>query len=214
MRRNAEKNMKKGPKSSKGPDMAKQKASQRAEFLNKRSKLSREQVRERSEQICRKLLALPLFLQAKTVYFYYPLEKEVSLLPAAEAALAMGKQVGFPKTEGTYIRFYRVVSLEDFSQGRFQVMEPPGRELLTEPAPLILTPGLVFDERRNRMGYGKGYYDRYGTEFPGAVRIGIAYELQMARQVAVDTYDVPMDYVLTEKRLIGPDEEPCQGRRL
>lgn len=183
--------------------ISEQKAVLREEYRRKRHALTEAQALERSARICRKLLTLPCFLQAETVYFYYPLGKEVSLLPAAEAALDMGKQVGFPKTEGTYIRFYRLKSLQDVTEGRFHVMEPAGSELLTEPAPLILTPGLVFDEKRNRMGYGKGYYDRYGAEFPKAVRIGIAYELQMAERIAVDDHDLPMDAVLTEERLIG-----------
>lgn len=203
-----EKNQKAGGISEQKPgDISVQKAGLRAEYRRKRNGLTEAQALERSNRICRRLLTLPCFLQAKTVYFYYPLGKEVSLLPAAEAALAMGKRIGFPKTEGTYIRFYRTRSLEAFQEGRFHVMEPAGSELLTDPAPLILTPGLVFDEKRNRMGYGKGYYDRYGAEFPGALRIGIAYELQMTERIPVAACDVPMDGILTEARMIG-------GRRI
>lgn len=186
-----------------GLSVSERKVRMRAEYREKRNLLTEAQVREYSDRICRKLLAFPLFLQAETIYFYYPLGREVSLLPAAEAALAMGKRVGFPKTEGTHIRFYRTASLNAFAEGRFHVKEPVSSELLTDPAPLILTPGLVFDEKRNRMGYGKGYYDRYGAEFPEAVRIGIAYELQIAKEAAVDAYDVPMEFVVTEERILG-----------
>ena len=65
------------------------------------------------------------------------------------------------------MNFFQVESLEEFAEGSFHVMEPVSHKLMTAEKPLILTPGLVFDEQKNRMGYGKGYYDRFLARFEG-----------------------------------------------
>lgn len=171
----------------------------RKEYQGRRASLEQEQVTEWSDKIVQRIMASPLFLQAKTVLFYYPLEKEADLLAAAQASLRMGKQVGFPKIEGDEILFYRIRSLEEFQEGKFHVMEPKSGELITDPAPLVFVPGLVFDRKKNRMGYGKGYYDRYGKRAANAMKVGVSYEMQLSDEVPVNAYDIPMDYMVTER---------------
>lgn len=170
----------------------------RKRYRQLRDALTTDQVQEWSRRINDHLTDHLLFLQAKTVLFYYPLGNEVNLLPAADQALRLGKRVGFPRTEKTGIRFYRVHDLCEFEPGMFGVMEPVGRELLQEEG-LLLTPGVVFDRSRNRMGYGRGYYDRYIGERSGVIKIGVCYEMQIARSIPTEKWDVPMDFLLTEK---------------
>ena len=189
----------------------------RQEFLQKRNQLTAVKVQHMSQKICDRLIRMEIFQQAETVCFYYPLGNEVSLLTAAEEALRMGKKVAFPRTEGDRIRFYPVEHLSDFREGRFHVMEPIGTEPLDvgasdlqEPL-LILVPGVVFDRSRNRMGYGKGFYDRYLADLTALARgkvpndngsqvitIGIAYECQITEMIPTEATDIPMDYILTE----------------
>lgn len=176
----------------------------RKEYKYKRNMMSSEQVQEYSEDICRNLLKMDVFQQAEVVFFYYPLGNEVNLLTAAKKAVEMGKTVGFPKTEGDVIRFYPVDSLEDFVEGCFHVMEPISqlcfeKEALQGRKHVMLIPGVAFDKKRNRMGYGRGYYDKYMEELQETIKIGIAYELQIAEELPVDKYDVVMDYLVTEK---------------
>lgn len=170
-------------------------------YRSKRKVLSEEQAIQWSEAICRRLTDTELFQKAEVIYFYYPLGNEVSLLPAAQAALDAGKCIGFPRTEGDVIRFYKTESLTDFREGCFHVMEPTSSILLWEEKPLILIPGLVFDHQKNRMGYGKGYYDRYMANVPDAVKVGVAYEMQLLETIPTDSYDIPMDYLITEERI-------------
>lgn len=195
----------------------KNKNSFRQEFLRKRNQLTAVKVQHLSQKICDHLIRMEIFQQAETVSFYYPLENEANLLTAAEEALRMGKQVAFPRTEGNQIRFYPVGNLSDFREGRFHVMEPLGTEPLDEAALhaqaplLILVPGVVFDRSRNRMGYGKGFYDRYLAELTAmtcekvtndigsqVITIGIAYECQITEMIPTEATDIPMDYILTE----------------
>lgn len=118
------------------------------------------------------------------------------------------------------MEFYRVTDLEHFQEGAFHVMEPEGSLRLTpeewrkEPffqsgrcrredgisrtGVLILAPGVAFDRQKQRLGYGKGYYDRYLTEISGAVTAGIAYGCQIAEKLPAEERDIPMDYMITE----------------
>lgn len=173
----------------------------RQRFQRKRAGLSMEQVQEWSLAMAKILTESQLFIQARILLCYYPLGKEANLLFAAQKALELGKTVGFPKTEGEVMRFYRVCDMNAFQEGAFHVMEPVSQELLQEEEPLMLVPGVVFDEKKNRMGYGKGYYDRYALQAPKALRIGISYEMQIADSIPAEGHDIPMDYLLTERRL-------------
>ncbi len=164
----------------------------RQRYLQMRNELSDCQVAEWSQKICEHLVRWEAFLQAKTIYFYYPLGNEVDLLEAAGEALRLGKQVAFPKTEGDRIRFFQVENLRDFREGCFHVMEPVSHQVVEVIRPLILTPGLVFDCQKNRMGYGRGYYDRYTADYPEAVRVGITYENQITGHTPIEKHAMPM----------------------
>lgn len=170
----------------------------RAEYLKQRSELPAAQAIRYSEQICRQLETFPPFLQAETIYFYYPMRKEADLLPLAQWAMKQDKTIGFPKTRDSEMNFFCTRSLHEFKEGRFHVMEPESGCMLTADSALILTPGVVFDKNKNRMGYGKGYYDRYAKRFPRCMRVGIAYGFQIADTIPADELDVPMDAIVTE----------------
>lgn len=181
--------------------MIRKKEQIRQTYREMRNHLTKEQVQEWSERICTRLLESELFQKAEGICFYYPLGNEVDLLSVANEALKQGKCISFPRTEGADIRFYQVEDLMDFKEGCFHVMEPVSDKFFAIERPLILTPGLVFDEQKNRMGYGKGYYDRYAAGMPEAVKVGIAYEMQLTEAVPVDSFDIPMDHIITEERI-------------
>lgn len=175
----------------------------RAVYRKRREALEGVQVTAWSKRICDILLEWELFRQARKLCFYYPLGKEADLLIAASQALDQGKQVYFPRTAGGVMDFWQVAGLADFKEGCFHVMEPVSEERLDVSGEaedvLILTPGVVFDHQKGRMGYGKGYYDRYFANVPGAVKLGIAYQCQVTELIATDVWDVPMDYMITEE---------------
>jgi 5-formyltetrahydrofolate cyclo-ligase len=78
--------------------------------------------------------------------------------------------------------------------------QPPGSGPGVTPD-LILTPLLAFDEKLGRLGQGAGHYDRAFAQFPGALRIGVAWSVQQVEAVPLDPWDVPLDAVITEKAL-------------
>ena len=164
-----------------------------------RARLSQNQVQKASLEIAAKVQVCSWFRQAEWVYFYYPLGKEVNLLPLAQQALERGMQIAFPRVEGNEMGFYQVSSLADFREGSFHVMEPTGKHAIQEKSPLVFVPGVGFDLHGTRMGYGKGYYDRYFSRCPHCHKIGIAHSVQLVEQLPKDPFDVPMDAIVTEQ---------------
>ena len=131
------------------------------------------------------------------VLMYYPKGSEVDLLPLAAWVLEEGHELYFPVTEGDDIVFYRVNDLEHgFKKGTFDVMEPIDRThpYAGENRTVSFTPGLVFDSHRtDRLGYGKGYYDRYLAGYKG-LKIGIVYKNAIL-DIDMDSYDLVLDIV-------------------
>lgn len=185
----------------------------RAELKEKRNVLTRAQREEYSRKICENLRAFVKTVNPKVIYFYYPLGSEVNLLPlaeeflkeeySAEAAVPEGRVIAFPRTCGDTMEFYPVTSLSDFVEGRFHIMEPMGELPLTEPEPLVVVPGLGFDRQGNRMGYGKGFYDRYFARFPSCRKMGAAFETQIVEEIPAQAHDIIMDFVVTEKGVLN-----------
>lgn len=190
----------------------------RAMLRQRRDSLTAGEATEHSGAIQKNLAGWEIFQKAERICFYYPLGREVNLLSSAKEMLALGKQVYFPKTDGMEMDFYQVTNLWDFKEGNFHVMEPffPGRQpegLLASrksgnlpvgcqmSSLLILVPGVAFDRKKRRMGYGKGYYDRYLAGLPGAIKAGIAYECQIVAHIPTEEQDISMDYMVTEAEI-------------
>lgn len=147
------------------------------------------------------------YKEAEKIYFYYPLGREVSLLPVIEDAMMRRKQVAFPKVNGDNMEFYEITSLSQLAEGCFHVMEPNfvnGKQglypkLADWKQALCFVPGVAFDKTGVRFGYGKGYYDRYFSNHSGCRLVGCAYECQVAEKLPADAWDIRMDDLVTEK---------------
>ncbi len=165
----------------------------------RRDSLTEAEIARLSEEICGKIRRQPWYQEAEILYFYYPLGSETDLLALAAEALERGKCVAFPRVAGLDMEFYQVRDLGEFQEGSFHVMEPAGDRLIRAAGALVLVPGLGFDARGNRIGYGKGYYDRYFARYPGCRKVGVAYGAQLVEALACDAQDVAMDAVATER---------------
>ena len=143
-----------------------EKAALRRALLAKREGLPHREAKSR--EIRRQVLELPQFHRAKALLLYLSMGSEVDTWGIFEQALAAGKEVFAPRCldKQGHMAFYRVDSREDLVAGAFGLLEPdPARCPLWqgESGALCLVPGLAFDEEGFRLGYGKGYYDRFLT---------------------------------------------------
>ena len=175
----------------------------RKQMKSIRDNLTKQQQEQYSLSICERLLQSKWYENADTLLVYASIQSEVCLSHLIQRAWQEQKQVYFPRVKGDGMDFFRVQSIEELKEGSFRVMEPTGKEcfLSEQPAP-IFVPAVSFSRTGERIGYGKGYYDRYLSRFPNLVRIGICYEEQMVDCRPADSHDKPMDAIVTQKGII------------
>lgn len=171
----------------------------RKKYKTMRDQMDQREVRTLSERICEHIINLDDFSKAEYIYAYYPLGNEADIRAAVEEAWRLGKRVAFPKVFGDEMRFFEIDDFSHLHPGTFGVMEPEENQPADWQQVLILVPGVAFDMTGNRMGFGKGYYDRYLEQMPEAVTVGIAYGLQIAEYIPTEPTDVRLNYVVTEE---------------
>ncbi|WP_461829313.1 5-formyltetrahydrofolate cyclo-ligase [Aquifex sp.] len=178
--------------------MTKEKNRVRRELLQKRINLSEEERERLSQKILRNLKSLPEYRKAKKVLLYCPIKGEPDLTPLFEEVIRE-KELILPKVNGEELKLYKVESPSCLSPGAFGILEPmQGEEVDPEELDFIAVPGIAFDLRGYRLGFGKGYYDRL-LKRTKATKVGVAYSFQVLERVPHDAWDVPVDIILTEK---------------
>jgi 5-formyltetrahydrofolate cyclo-ligase len=190
----------------------------RTRILAARDAQTPEEIIEKSRAINENLRSLDQLRRSHTIFAYVSFRSEVDTTGLIDELLAAGKKVAVPVTRVKDKRL-DVISItsreKDLVPGYCRIPEPR-RELLQtamvaeEEIEIILLPGSVFDLRGGRFGYGGGYYDRFLEHNPQALRIGLAFDLQVVEQAPLAAHDQLLDLVITESRIIvGSRSELC-----
>ncbi|MFI3177190.1 MAG: glutamate-5-semialdehyde dehydrogenase [Eubacteriales bacterium] len=176
----------------------------RKESLLKRRSLKKEEWSLKSQLIVREISKMDSFLEAKQILLYAPYDQEVDVSELAKIAYELGKKVYYPRVEGENIAFYEITYVGELERGYCGICEPrEGLPSYTQKhSSCCIVPGVSFDGACNRMGYGKGFYDRFLTCNPNITTIGVGFQVQIMEQVPCDENDVPLDYVVTEKGMV------------
>jgi 5-formyltetrahydrofolate cyclo-ligase len=145
----------------------------------------------------------PQFNNARRIAAFAPTKTEINITPVLEGILNLNKELYLPKTDEAQkmIQFHAIKNLKELVPGPFSILEPPFTAVL-EPnqIDLILVPGLAFDRRGHRLGYGHGYYDRLlNLISPKCFSIGIGYSFQIVEKIPDAQHDIPLKALLTEK---------------
>lgn len=183
----------------------------RCETLARRDKIEAESRRQQSATLVERLWHLPSFSEARHIFTYINFRSEVETLPLIRQCLARGIVVSAPITMTADLRLIaRRITDPDrgLRPGYCGIPEPdPAHSAIIDPADIeaIILPGSVFDKHGGRLGYGGGYYDRFlVNEAPQALRIGVAFELQIMKQaLPLMPHDQMLDYLVTEKRILA-----------
>lgn len=157
-------------------------------------------VESQSILICKKIIAMPCFENASCIYTYMDYNREASTKLLMETAWKHGKRVAAPKVFGEDMRYFYIDSYEDVAPGYFGIPEPDETKGLTEAAQedaLLIVPGVAFDKKRHRCGYGKGFYDRYLSRHPKHPTIAISLDFQIVEEVPADTFDICPQMLVT-----------------
>ena len=175
-----------------------QKKELRKEIRERKRDIPVEELREMSRLACERLLADKRLGDASTVMMYYPLGDEVDVAPVIELLAENGKTVVLPQVTGeTSMVVRRYSGKADLQEGAFGIMEPCG-ELFTdyEAIDVAIIPGMAFDRHGNRLGRGKGYYDRFLPLLPTRVyKIGVCFPFQLLDNIPTEEHDIKMDVV-------------------
>ena len=178
----------------------------RDSFTELRKSLNQEIVLEKSRKILKKLIELESYRNAEIIHTYISMNdrNEVNTHELIETALQQGKSVVVPRIEDeNRLSHHKIQGLDDLKTNDWGVPEPRGKAD-TKPADpdLILVPMVSGDKYKNRLGYGKGYYDRFLKETVG-VKVGLLFDIQVYDHVLpTDKYDVPLDLLITERRIL------------
>lgn len=170
-------------------------------MLEKRNALAAAEVSRLGALAQKHVIEIPEFESARTIGLYHPLGSEVRTDEIARAARKLDKKVSLPRTEGNMIRFYEYGEGDDLVQGRFGVMEPsPTRP--AGPLDLIVIPGVVFDAQGCRIGYGKGFYDRFLAEKLATFSVGLAYSFQVVEALPRGRFDKKLGALATDEGIM------------
>ncbi len=196
-------------------------ASLRQKIRQRRAELPAAQQSEKSAAIFDQIKSCDFFESAFSIGYYCANQGEVDTTAIASAAQKANKFLYLPvlhASKARELKFYRHRFGDHLEKGAFNIDEPEttaGGAINPWELDLLFVPLVAFDERCDRIGRGAGYYDKtlaFVNELPNEPRpilVGLAYEFQKIPQVTPNTWDVPMDYIVTEERVYKrsvPDE--------
>lgn len=158
----------------------------------------------RSAKITQRLRSLEEFRQATTILAFASIRNEVRTRPSMEAAWESAKRVALPRLIEDELRLHVIDAQTVLVEGPFSVPEPPGTTELIPPneVDFVLVPALAVDPRGYRIGYGGGHYDRLLPRLEQACTCVLAYDFQLISEVPELPFDVAVDLVVTDERVI------------
>lgn len=185
------------------------KKSVRKRMFDKRNEMNLSQVQELSRKIVNTLTKVPIFKQSNNIMLYLSFNNEVDSYELIEYCLGNKKCVIVPycNKEGKQIIPAKIENFEKqlvkndygFLESKLEYIKPEPIDSID----LIIIPGLAFDKRCYRIGYGTGYYDRFLGKVNSKIpTIGLVFDYQIIDSAEVDEFDIPLDYVITERRII------------
>jgi len=186
----------------------------RSRLRRARNGLDAEVARRLAASACARANELEVVRRSRDLLAYAACDGEIDPGVTVAVALGAGKTVYHPALEDDALRFRRSRP-DELRPGRRGVPEPAAGASLPGDGTgaVVLVPGVAFDVAGGRLGRGGGHYDRVLCGIPAAVRVGLAYELQLLPVVPTDEWDVDVDYIVTEARVIATEARRATRRK-
>lgn len=184
-----------------------QKKELRASMLRLRNDLAQEEVQALSEAIQDRILKSRIFRTGSAVMVYMPIKNEVRTERLIRNCLASGKTVLLPRVvDAESMEAVPVRNLDtDLRSGAMGIMEPDPSIPAADPEiiDLVILPGIAFDRRGYRLGFGAGYYDRFIPRLrKDCFLLAPAYSFQVLDHIPAGPYDQPVHWIVTEKEVL------------
>ncbi|NLJ40699.1 MAG: 5-formyltetrahydrofolate cyclo-ligase [Clostridiales bacterium] len=184
------------------------KSALRTKLGTQRNLLSSNDILEKSMTIKNHFLSLALVNPLKKFMSYVSVGNEVRTIEIINELLIDNKEVSVPLCvpETTQLIASQIFDLNELSPTHFGLLEPRNafiRAVDPLELDLVLIPGLGFDRGFNRLGHGKGYYDRFLSKLSkDTLKIGLAFSIQIVEEVPIGSHDIPLDIIITEEGII------------
>lgn len=185
--------------------MKKEKILIRKEYLKIRNAISYEMLEYKSTRIYDRLVSLDEIKSAKNIMAYHSIGTEVDTNLFIKHELINTGSIILPVCipEELLIMPYRIDNMDKLVAGAYGIMEP-SIECCSQVEPgkidTVVMPGLVFDKKGNRLGYGKGYYDRFLSKNKQTIKIALSFQEQIVDILHTHSFDVPVDIIVTDKK--------------
>ena len=181
------------------------KAQIRKNMMAKRWALTSAYVSDQSDRVYERLVSLKEVCRAEKVMTYSHFSNEIKTGKLAGWLLFNKKHVFLPVVDGD-ILLVADMSSTCFEMNDFGIAQPEkATACMIEPEELdlVIVPGLAFDKKGNRIGFGKGFYDELLLKTPNAIKIALAYDFQIVDEIPCEEHDIKMDLVVTPKKVFG-----------
>lgn len=167
--------------------------------------MAQEEIAELSAKVVARFLASPLYQNADAIYTYVSYNQEVITHDLIRQALLDGKKVAVPKIIEKEMDFYEIHSFSELVSGYQHILEPITNEKANpekDTSPIMVMPGLAFDQEGHRIGYGGGFYDRY-LECRKQIfcKCAFAFSFQVYNHLETKEFDVCVDQIVTPERI-------------
>lgn len=158
---------------------------------------------EKSLKIINKIIEMPIYKKSKNIALYYNLPSEVETIELIKYSIENNKNIYLPVVLDEHnMEFYQIIDIKKVTKNKLGIMEPNSTILLDKTKlDLIIVPGISFDKRKNRIGFGAAYYDNFLSKLNNTYKIGICFNEQILKQEYIETEsnDIQMDIVITEE---------------
>ena len=166
----------------------------------KRGSIEKDERIRKSEMICKKITDSCIFRDAEIVMIYLSFLNEVDTKKIIRVAFREGKKVLVPVVDADTMYSCELKSFDRLTKGTFGINEPAEKEQWKGNIDLCIIPGLGFDRKGGRIGFGRGYYDKFLSKNQ-CMKVGLAFSEQIEEDVFCEEYDIPMDIIVTEEEM-------------
>ena len=173
----------------------------RRTIISKRDDLKPNDIEGKSNRIINKLYNISNFIEANTIFIFVSFGSEVNTREAIKYMLSIGKTVCVPKViDKFYMRAIKISGMKDLVINKVGILEPKyGVEVDFTTIDMVVVPGVAFDKKGYRIGYGGGFYDIFMSKLENHTsKIGIAFDLQVIEEITYESFDIKIDALLTE----------------
>ena len=178
----------------------------RKKFIIKRNKLIDEYRDYASTKILSTIETNELFKSATKIFIFVGFGSEIATIPFIKKWINK-KQIFVPKIKNGKMNLIRLKSWDELAPGHFGVLEPTSSDYYEGKIDLVVTPSIVFDNNGYRLGYGKGYYDKYFSSREYDISVGLSYHKLLQDNVPKEDHDIKVDVIITEEKIFIINEK-------